>query len=199
MSDSLRLHGLQHTRLPCPPSNPGGCSNSCPSSQWCHSTIYSTVIPFSCLQSFPASVISMYWSWGRLPYLSFLFFGTLHSEGYIFPFFLCLLLLFFSQWFVRPPQTAILVWGTSFSWWWSWSLSPAKRHKPLSIVLQALCLSDLVPWIYLSFPLYNHKGFDLGHTEWSSVFPYFLQFKSELFNKEFMIWATVSSQSCFCW
>ena len=39
--------------------------------------------------------------------------------------------------------------------------------------------SDLVPWIYLSLPLYNHKGFDLGHTEWSSGFPYFLQFKSE--------------------
>ena len=34
--------------------------------------------------------------------------------------------------------------------------------------------------------------------EWSSGFPYFLQFKSEFGNKEFMIWATVSSQSCFC-
>ena len=33
----------------------------------------------------------------------------------------------------------------------------------------------------------------------SSGFPYFLQFKSEIGNKEFMIWATVSSQSCFCW
>ena len=31
-------------------------------------------------------------------------------------------------------------------------------------VLQALCLSDLIPWIYLSLPLYNHKWFDLGHT-----------------------------------
>jgi len=123
----------------------------------CHPLLLPSVFP-------SIRVISMYWSWGRLPYLSFLFFGTLHSDGYIFPFLLCLLLLFFSQWFVRPPQTAILVLGTSFSWWWSWSLSPAKRHKPLSIVLQALCLSDLVPWIYLSFPLYNHKGFDLGHT-----------------------------------
>ena len=36
-------------------------------------------------------------------------------------------------------------------------------------------------------------------TEWSSGFPYFLQFKCEFGNKEFMIWATVSSQSCFCW
>ena len=35
--------------------------------------------------------------------------------------------------------------------------------------------------------------------EWSSGFPYFLQFKSEFRNKEFMIWATVSSSSCFCW
>ena len=55
-------------------------------------------------------------------------------------------------------------------------------------------LSDLVPWIYLSLSLYNRKGFDLP--EWSSGFPYFLQFKSGFGNKEFMIWATVSSWSC---
>ena len=43
-----------HTRLPCPSSTPGACSNSCPSSQWCHPTISSSVVPFSsCLQSFP--------------------------------------------------------------------------------------------------------------------------------------------------
>ena len=47
----------------------------------------------------------------------------------------------------------------------------------------------------LSLPLYNCKGFDLGQ----SGFPYFFQFKSDFGNKEFMIWATVSSQSCFCW
>ena len=56
MSDSLWPHGLQHTRLPCPLPTPGVCSNSCPSSQWCHPTISSSVISFSsCLQSFPAS------------------------------------------------------------------------------------------------------------------------------------------------
>ena len=120
-------------------------------------------------------------------------------------------------------------------------------------------LSDLILWIYLSLPLYIHKGFNLGHTwmvweevddrgwdgwmtsltqwtwvwvnsgswwwtgrpgvlqsmgsqrvrhdwatelnwtEWSSGFPYFIQFKSEFGNKEFMIWARVSSQFCFCW
>ena len=45
---------------------------------------------------------------GRLSYLSLLFFGTLHSNGYMFPFLLCFWRLFFSQVFVRPPQTAIL-------------------------------------------------------------------------------------------
>ena len=55
MFDSLRPHGLQHARLLCPSPSPGACSNSCPSSQWWHSIISSFVIPFSCLQSFPAS------------------------------------------------------------------------------------------------------------------------------------------------
>ena len=52
MSDSLLPYGLQHTGLPCPSPTPGACSNSC---QWCHPTISSSIIPFSCLQSFPAS------------------------------------------------------------------------------------------------------------------------------------------------
>ena len=96
--------------------------------------------------------------WGRLSYLSLLFFGTLHSNGCIFPFLLCLSLLFFSQLFVRPPQTTILPFCISFFGGWSWSLPPVQCHKPPSIVLQALCLSDLIPWIYLPLPLYNHKG-----------------------------------------
>ena len=55
VSDSLHLHGLQHARLPCPSPSPGVWSNSCPLSQWCHSTISSSATPFSGLQSFPAS------------------------------------------------------------------------------------------------------------------------------------------------
>ena len=47
---------LQHTRLPCPSSTPGTCSNPCPSSQWFHPIISSSFTPFySFLQSFPAS------------------------------------------------------------------------------------------------------------------------------------------------
>ena len=56
MSDSLWPHGLQHTRLPCPSPSPGACSHSCSLSLWCHSTISSSIVPFSsCPQSFPAS------------------------------------------------------------------------------------------------------------------------------------------------
>ena len=67
MSDCLQLYGLQHARLSCPSSPPRVYSNSCPLSRWCHSTISSSVIPFSsCLQSFPPSVLCIrgpkYWS-----------------------------------------------------------------------------------------------------------------------------------------
>ena len=47
---------MQHARLPCPSPSSRACSNSCPSSRWCHPTISSSVVPFSsCLLSFPAS------------------------------------------------------------------------------------------------------------------------------------------------
>ena len=56
VSDSLRFHEPQHARPPCPAPTPRVYSNSCPSSQWCHPTISSFVVPFSShFQSFPAS------------------------------------------------------------------------------------------------------------------------------------------------
>ena len=55
MSDSLWPHGLQYARPPCPSPTPGVYSNSCPLSQWCHPASSSSVIPFSHLQTFPAS------------------------------------------------------------------------------------------------------------------------------------------------
>ena len=63
----------------------------------------------------------------------------------IFPFLLCFSRPFLSQLFVRPPQTAILFFCIPFSWGWSWFLSPVQCQEPLSIVHQALWLSDLVP------------------------------------------------------
>ena len=54
MPNSLRPHGLQHTRPPCPSPTPEVYSNSSPLSRWCHPTISPSVVPFSsCLQSFP--------------------------------------------------------------------------------------------------------------------------------------------------
>ena len=68
MSDSLRSHELQHARRPCPSPTPGVHSHSCPSSQWCHPAISSSVVPFSsCLQSLPASEsfpMSQLFTWG---------------------------------------------------------------------------------------------------------------------------------------
>ena len=84
------------------------------------------------------SSISLHWSL-RKAFLSLLaFFGTLHSNGYIFPFLLCSSLLFFSQLFVQPPQTAILLFCISFSWGWFWSLPPVQCYKPPSIVVQTV-------------------------------------------------------------
>ena len=115
-----------------------------------------------------------------------------------FCFLLCLLLLFFSQLFVKPHERIILPLCISFSWEWSCSLSPLQCHEPLSIVLQALHLPDRIPWISSSLPLNNCKKFRL-YLRGLLVFPYFLPFKPEFWNKDPMIWATASSWSWFCW
>ena len=68
MSDSLRPHESQHASPPCPSPTPGIHSDSCPSSQWCHPAIPSSVVPFSsCSQSLPASKsfpMSQLFTWG---------------------------------------------------------------------------------------------------------------------------------------
>ena len=68
VSDSLRLHELQHARPPCPSLTPGVHPNSCPSSRWCHPAISSSVVPFSsCPQYLPASgsfPMSQLFAWG---------------------------------------------------------------------------------------------------------------------------------------
>ena len=68
VSDSLRPHESQHARPPCPSRTPGVHSDSCPSSQWCHPAISSSVVPFSSWpQSLPASEsfpMSQLFAWG---------------------------------------------------------------------------------------------------------------------------------------
>ena len=51
-----------------------------------------------------------------------------------------------------------------FFFGWFWSLPPTQCYEPLAIVLQILCLPNLIPWIYSSPPVYNHKGLDFSHT-----------------------------------
>ena len=68
VSDSLRPYESQHARPPCPSPTPGVHPDSCPSSQWCHPAISSSVVPFSsCPQSLPASgsfPMSQLFAWG---------------------------------------------------------------------------------------------------------------------------------------
>ena len=67
VSDSLRPHESQHARPPCPSPTPRVYPNPCPSSWWCHPAVSSSVIPFSCHQSFPALgsfPMSQLFAWG---------------------------------------------------------------------------------------------------------------------------------------
>ena len=96
----------------------------------------SLVYPFYLFHHFPLFLCIDHW--GRHSYLSFFFFGTLHSNGYIFPFLLCLYLLFFPQLIIRFPQATIFPFCISFSWGWSWLLQPVQCHEPHSTAFQAL-------------------------------------------------------------
>ena len=97
----------------------------------------SLVFPILC---FPLFLCTDHWR--RLSNLSLLFFGTLHSDRYIFPFLLCLALLFFSQLFVKPPQTTILPFHFPFSWRWSWSLPPISSVQFSSVAQSCPTLCD---------------------------------------------------------
>ena len=115
MSNSLWPHGLQHARLPCPSPTPRACSKSCPLSWWCHPTISSSVVPFSCLQSFP--VLRIRWP----KYGSFSFSISPSSEysglisgtkiGFPSPFSMLHWLAMFQM--VDTPPACVPHWG----WW----------------------------------------------------------------------------------
>ena len=115
---TLQLHGLLHTRPPCPSPAPRVCSNSCSSSRWCHPTISSTVVPFSCPQSF--------WSPGSFPKSQLFASGDqsirasasvlpMHTEGW-FPLGLIGLISLLSEGFSRV-FSSIIVWSID-----SWAL-----------------------------------------------------------------------------
>ena len=122
MSNSLRPHGLF-----CPWSSRG--QNTGVGSLSLLQGIFPTQGLNSCLPhynkfftSWATRVVFLFLcidQLGRLLFnLSLLFFGTLHSDGYIVPFVLCLSHVLFSQLFVKPAQTTTLPSCISFSWGW---------------------------------------------------------------------------------
>ena len=154
--------------------SPGVCPSSCPLNQCCHPSISSSVALFFCFQSFPA-LESFQWVGClhqvtkvlelQLQYQSFQSVFRVVSPCYSlelciklsipFPFSLAFLLIFIPQLFVKPPQIPTLPSCIPFSLGWFCSLLLVQYYKPLFIVLQGLCLPDLVPWIYLPPPLYK--------------------------------------------
>jgi len=100
------------------------------------------------------SSISLHWSL-RKAFLSLL--AILWNSAFRWIYLSFSPLLFTSLHFspiCKASSDTILPFCISFSWGWSWSLPPVQCHKLLSIVFQALCLSDLIPWIHLSLLLY---------------------------------------------
>ena len=128
----------------CPSPSPEVHSNTRPSSQWCHEPSHplSSRLPPahnpSQHQSFFQGVNSSYEVAKVLEFLLCSAIGKASSDNHF----------------------AFL----HFSLEWFWSLPPVHCYKPLFIVLQVLCPSDHIPWLYSLPLLYNHKGFDLGHT-----------------------------------
>ena len=87
------------------------------------------------------SLLTFLAHWEGLSYLSLLFFGTLHSNGYIFPFLLCFSLLFFSQLFVRPPQMCFHLHVPILLLWYlppKQSGSHTHTHKSTSLIVKTL-------------------------------------------------------------
>ena len=101
----------------------------------------------------------------KKPLLSLLaILSILYLIGYMFPFLPWILLLFIISLYVKPLQMNTLPFYFSFSLRWFYLPLPVKYYGPLTIVLQAHCLLDLVFWIYLLPLLWIHMRFDLSLT-----------------------------------
>ena len=130
------------------------------------------------------SIVCLYFfaliTW-RLSYLSVIFFGTLHSDGYIFPF---LLLHFTSLLFSAICKASS---DNHFTFLHFFFLEMVLITASCTVLWTSIysssgTLSDLISWIYLSILLYNYKGFDLGHS-WMNglvVFPTFFNLNLNL-------------------
>ena len=112
-------------------------------------------LPFYC---FPIFLCIVHLT--RLSYFS-LFFGTLYLNGCIFPFLLCLSLLFSA---ICKSSSDNHFAFLHFFFFGMVLITTSCTMLQTCVHNSSGTLSDLIPWIYLSLPLYNHKGFDVGHT-----------------------------------
>ena len=162
MAVSLQLHGLKHSRLPCPSLSPGVCSNSFPLSQWCHLSILSSITPFSSqLKSFLAT--------GSFP-MSQLFASSGQSiwasaSAPVFPmniqgWFSLGLTVFMSLLFKRLSKVfsstteKLQFFGTQLSLWskshnHTWQLEKSQLWL-YGFLLAKWCLCFLIHWLLLS-------------------------------------------------
>ena len=153
MSYSLRPHGLQHTRLPCPSLTPGAYSNSCPSCLWCHPTISSSVVLFSHLQSF---------------YNFYFYFILLYNTVLVLPY------IDMNQprvnmspqsWTPLPPPTPYHLSGSS----------PCTSPKhPVSCIEHRLAIRFLPDSIHVILP--NHPTLSLSHRVQKSILYIYVSF-----------------------
>ena len=98
----------------------------------------------------------------RLSYHSLLFFGTLHSDGYVFPFLFSL--LFFFKLFVKPPQSTFLVFLHFFFLGWFWSLPPVINASSLTFHMMYYAYklnkqSGNIQFWHTPFPIWNQSVF----------------------------------------
>ena len=154
--NSLRPHGLQHSRPPCLSLTPRVYSNSCPLSQWCHPTISSSVIPFSsCIKSFPASWSFPFWISSSHQVAKVLEFQLQHQS---------------LQWIFRTDLDGLV--GSPYSPRGSQASSPTPQFKSNSILQHSAFFI-----VQLSHP-YMATGKTIVLTKWT----FFGKVMSLLFN-----------------
>ena len=116
------------------------------------------VFPFCC---FPLFLCIDHF--GRLSYLSLVFFETLHTDEYIFPFLPCFSLFCLFSAICKAFSDNHFAFS-HFFFLGMVSITASCTMSRTSVHSSSGILSHLILWVYLSLPLYNHKGFDLGHT-----------------------------------
>ena len=112
---------------------------------WYSPLVFSVFLEISCVPQYFFPLFLCFVHLRRLSYLSLLFSGTLHSVEYIIPFSPLSFTSLFLSAICKASSDNYFAFVHFFYLGWFWSQSSAQCWKPPSIVLQALCLPDLIP------------------------------------------------------